>query len=145
MEFRERRASATLRKIAAFDPMSAPPGDKVFGRNRMATVALVTQALGAIDGDEALDVLEAAVRMGLPDEDPGSSVEGLIARLRGFWSRGGHEVRPDDPMAPIRYGAVLGLKHCTSEPAQALLRRAAQDPHPEVAALASEIMDESGR
>lgn len=143
--FRERRASPTLRKIAYFDPMSVPPGDNVFGRNRMATVALATMALGVIEGDDALDVLEASVRCGLPDDDAAGSVEGLIARLRGFWSRGGHEVRGEDPMAPIRYQAVLGLKHCTSERAHALLRRAARDPNPKVAGIAAEVLGSSPR
>ncbi len=145
MAFRERRASPVLRKIAEFDPMSAPPGDNVFGRTRIATVALATEALGAIERDEALDVLEAALRLGLPGEDAGSSVEGLIARLRGFWSRGGHEVGHEDPMAPVRYHAVLGLKHCTSERARSLLGQAARDPHREVAAAAAEALDNGGQ
>ncbi len=143
MAFRERRASPTLRKIADFDPMAAPSGDNPFERNRMAAVALAIEALGAIERDEALDALDLALRSGLPDDGAASPSEGLLARLRAFWSRGRREASGDDPLAPIRYHAVLGLKHCTSNQAQALLRRAAQDPHPELAALASAILDDS--
>jgi hypothetical protein len=46
----------------------------------------------------------------------------------------------DDKFAPIRYHAVLGLKHCKSAAAKSLLERATSDPHSEIRAFAGEII-----
>lgn len=125
MSFREERAAEQLRRIAAFDPESSPVGDNPFQRNRVLTVALAIEALATIEIDRALDQLEKAITLGLPLKDP-----------RGY-------SESDDKLAPIRYHAVLGLKHCKSAAAQMLLERATKDPHSEIRAFANEILERS--
>ncbi len=125
MAFREERATQQLRRIAAFDPESSPAGDNPFRRNRVLTVALAMEALATIEKDEALDQIEKAITWGLPPNDPASYAES------------------NDKFASIRYHAVLGLKHCTSADAKALLERATRDPHSEIRAFAGEILGRS--
>jgi hypothetical protein len=67
-----------------------------FRRNRVLTVTLAIEALATIENDEALDQIEKAITFGLPPDNPASYEES------------------DDKFAPIRYHAVLGLKHCKS-------------------------------
>lgn len=122
MSFREERATEQLRRIAAFDPNSSSADDKSFGRDRVLTVALAIEALATIENDEALDQIEKAIALGLPPLEPASYIES------------------EDTLAPIRYHAVLGLKHCTSAKAKALLERAMSDPHSEIRAFAGEIL-----
>lgn len=125
MSFREERATKQLRRIAAFDPESSPAGDNPFRRTRVLTVALAIEALATIENDEALDQIEKAITLGLPPNDPASYEES------------------DDKFAPIRYHAVLGLKHCQSAAAKSLLERATSDPHSEIRAFAEEIIRRS--
>jgi hypothetical protein len=122
MSFREERATDQLRRIAAFDPHSGPSGDNPFKRNRVLTVALAIEALAAIENDGAMDQLERAIESGLPPSHPDDYSES------------------DDKLAPIRYHAVLGLKHCSTADAKVLLKRAASDPHSEIRAFAGEIL-----
>lgn len=122
MSFREERAVEQLRRIAAFNPESSPEGENPFERNRVLTVALAVEALATIENDRALDQLQKAIAIGLPPNDPASYTES------------------DDKFAPIRYHAVLGLKHCKSADAKALLECAIHDPHSEIRAFAGEIL-----
>ncbi|NOZ21909.1 MAG: cellulose biosynthesis cyclic di-GMP-binding regulatory protein BcsB [Planctomycetes bacterium] len=143
MEFREKRAAPTLRTIIHFDPLAAPDGDNPFGQNRVTTVALAVEALVCIEGDSALDEVETALRCGLSRDAVTPDVSGgILSRIRQWWLR--KQANPDDqaedPMAAIRYHAVLGLKHCGSDRARILLREATNDPHPEVAMLARRVL-----
>lgn len=145
MEFREKRAVQGLRKIIHFNPLAAPRGKNPHNRRRVGAVAIALEALGAIEGDCALDELERGIRRGL-DEDvvaPTESV-GPLKRILNWWRRGKSQDDEEDgdPMARIRYHAVLGLKHCGSARANDLLRGATHDPHPEVAAFARKILAE---
>lgn len=112
MAFREPRAAAELRRIAAFDPESAPEGENPFQRNRIVTVALAIEALAAIEKEDALDILTPAIERGLTPET-----------TTNYDSK-------SDPLAPIRYHAVLGLQHCESKAARDLLQQATTDPPP---------------
>jgi hypothetical protein len=140
MEFREKRAAPTLHRIIHFNPLAAPRGDNPFGRNRLTTVALAVEALASIEGDLALDEVDTALRCGLSKAPDVSG--GILSRIRGRWlpKQANRNDQGDDPMAAIRYHAVLGLKHCSSDRAKALLREATNDPHPEVASFAREVL-----
>ena len=143
MEFGEQRAAPALRRIIHFDPLATPLGENPFERNRVTTVALGVKALAAIEGDRALDALETALRCGLSkDAAAPDSSAGLLSRIRDRWSRKkrNRDDHANDPMAAIRYYAVLGLKHCRPLRAKALLRVATNDPHPKVAAFAREVL-----
>ena len=125
MSFREKRAVEHLRRIAAFDPESSPAGDNPFRRTRVLTVALAIEALATIENDLALDQLEKSIGIGLPHDDLANYDES------------------EDKLAPIRYHAVLGLKHCTTAAARSLLERATTDPHSEIRAFAVEFLGRS--
>ena len=132
MEFREKRAVPALRKIFKFNPLSIPSDANPFGRNRVITVALAIEALTTIEGDCALDEVEIALRSGLSnDEPPRVDVS----------KQANQEDSPKDPLAPIRYHAVLGMKYCNSERAKELLCKATNDPHPKISAFACEILN----
>jgi hypothetical protein len=124
MRFREPRAVPGLKRACQFDPYAAPEGDNPFGRNRVLTVAGALEALAAISGDEAVPDLarglEASLQRGscAPDYDP-----------------------EKDSVAVIRYYSLRGLQHCSRAASRELLRRAADDPHNDVAALAKELLD----
>lgn len=122
MSFREKRATKHLRRIAAFDPKSSPASDNPFKRNRILTVALAIEALAAIEQDEALDQLKRAIDYGIMSSNTDDYSES------------------NDEMAPIRYHAVLGLKHCSTADAKMLLEHATNDPHSEIRAFAGEIL-----
>jgi hypothetical protein len=124
MRFREARAVAELRRIAQLDPLAAPEGENPFDQNRVMTVARALEALGVLAGDAALPELARGLEYGLtrPAEPPADE----HARTA---------------LATVRYFSVRGLEHCASEPARALLRRAADDPDPEIAALAKGFLE----
>jgi hypothetical protein len=132
-----------LREIVHFDPLATPSGSNPFGRNRVETVALAVEALGAIEGDRALDDMARSIRCGLSKLAAVRQSFGRIPLgIRERWSRKktNRGDQADDPMAAIRYHAVSGLKHCRSDRARELLREATNDPHPEVAAFAREVL-----
>ena len=118
MKLREKRAVAGLRRVAGFDPLASTPDEARFPRNRVATVAWATQALGVMIEDAALPELEAGVKAGLA-AGRGSD---LAKQLR-----------------EIRLRAVIGLSRCTSREAGQLIRRAALDSDLEVARAAVEV------
>jgi hypothetical protein len=128
MRFREPRAVPGLKRVCQFDPHAAPEGANPFGRNRALTVARALEALAAIVGDEALPDLASGLEAGLqhgsgaPDYDP-----------------------EKDSLAVIRYYSVRGLQHCSRAASDELLRRAADDPNKDVAALAKEFLAKKRR
>jgi hypothetical protein len=124
MRFREVRAVADLRRVCQFDPLAAPEGENPFDENRAMTVARAFEALGALAGDAALPELERGLACGLtrPSGPPGDD-------------------RTGNALATVRYFSVRGLEHCASAAADELLRRAAGDPDPEVAALARGLLE----
>jgi len=58
-----------------------------------------------------------------------------------LWFRRDSE-KKNRKLARIRFGAVNGLQHCSSERALRLLRDATEDPHPEVAERARGVLAE---
>jgi hypothetical protein len=123
MRFRERRAVPDLMRICRFDPLAEPEGENPFGRTRVVTVARAFEALAAILGEEAIPDLTRGLECGLeqarglPDYDP-----------------------KKDKLAVIRYHCVRGFQHCPGGPSREVLRRAADDPNPDVAALATQLL-----
>ncbi len=124
LEFREVRAADVLGRIVRFDPLTTSAGDrgKVYTTNRVGTVGLALEALAAVARDRALAELENGLGCGLsPRSDSGEAVSRVLAA--------------------VRYHAVRGLAHCNRERAVVLLRRALDDPEPQVAAMARQLLE----
>lgn len=128
MQFREPRAAPGLRRVCQFDPFTSPEGDNPFGRNRVLTVAHAIEALAAIEGEQSLPELAWGVGAGLQD---GNGAKNYDSKK--------------DPLAVIRYYSLRALKHCSRASTRELLRRAADDPNQDVAALAKQALEENGK
>ena len=98
------------------------------------TVAWAIEALASMEGDQALDELELGVSYGL---------SGNISAYSAVEKKKMWEILKDDPMFPIRYYSVVGLKYCQSYRAKSLLRKAMNDPQAEIASLAREVLGET--
>ena len=124
---REERAVTGLRRLLGFDPeMRAAEGSP--GRARAVLVGHAIEALAAILGDAALEGIGFCLTSGLASQQRSAIYDSET-----------------DINAVVRYHAVRALADCRSERANALLRRALADPHPDVAAFARGILkDRSG-
>lgn len=121
---REERAVTGLRRLLGFDPeLRAADGSP--GRARAVLVGHAIEALAAILADAALEDIEFCLTSGLASQQRGAIYDSET-----------------DVYAVVRYHAVRALADCRSKRADALLRRALADPHPDVAAFARGILRE---
>lgn len=125
--FRERGAVKGLRRVLTFNP-DVSSGEP-FSRDRRLTIGYAIEALALILGDEALEDITNFLCFGLEKPSPVAGVLGKSEK--------------QDKYATIRYFAVKALAYCSSSLTAPLLQKAANDPHPQVAAYAREIIEQT--
>ena len=121
--FREHRATDGLRRITSFDPFASPKDENSSRRNRIFTIARAVESLSRILGDDSFPEVQRCMSLGLE-----------AAKQQSEYSF------KDDPLASIRYWAVKSMEHFSQERRKELLLLAQDDPSPEVAQIAKELL-----